>query len=181
MSLEIYVVFSSIGVAFIAIGFQMLQMSDKKHETLENQLNELYLDVQTKQLDPLIVQMIFQRRAKQNPTKFMATPEVAEDWRTFKIYLNQFMKADGHKHAILVSINSGGAVLIISGFVVISLAVTNLFASSSSGLLGVVVDLTYLMPLVIFAGLLFFFHFFRQYRQYMEKYHTAIREVRRTM
>lgn len=181
MSLEVYAVFASIGVAFIAIGFQMFQMGDRKCETLETQLNDLYTDVHTKQLEPIVIQMIFQRKAKQDPYKFMATPEVVEDWRTFKNYLSKYMELDGHRYAIFFSISAGAGILIIDGLLTVFLAIANLFASSNPGLLGVVVDLTYLMPVVVISGLLFFFYFIRQYRQYMEKYHAAVRELRRTI
>lgn len=173
MTAEIVALLTSVGIAFVGAGFSISVMADRKKETVEEQLNSLYFDVQSRQLEPMLTQLIFQRKAKQNPLAYMASPEVVEDLRSFKTYLSQYMKADEYREVICFSLSCAGTSLIIAGLIVVSLMIIGFFVSAP--------NMNFLGSLILVAGGLMFFYFQRKYATFSERYFTAIREIRRVI
>lgn len=171
MPTDITTLLITVGIAYVGAGVAVIVLADQKRDSIEEQLNLLYSEVQSKQLEPLLTQLIFQRKAQQNPTAYMTSPEVVEDLRGFKVFLTRYMNADGYREVLCFCLSSSGISLIVSGFVAVILTVANFFAP--------VPDLSSTSSLILIGGILMFFYFQRRYSGFSGKYFETVREIRR--
>ena len=172
-------IMAPIGIALVVLASQFLKMERDEMRDLNKDLSEAYKNLRDKILDPILLTIIINKKAKIDPEKFMITPEVTGEMLRYRTYLNKFNELSSKKLGVIIPLQYAITSSACTGISVIILTALNEFyINSLSNTIHINTSHVFALTLVILIiGSIFMASFIINYRKYNNEFRVALNDV----